>query len=131
MTLYKQNQIASPLVFFMTSSVDHVSPVTGIVPVVTLSKNGEAFAAAVGDAEEIANGWYRVVPDADDFDTIGPLILHATGAGADATDVLFEVNSGLVDLGPSQLTDIVGNVQGSVGSVIAPVTCRNKCKTCC
>lgn len=130
MSTFKQDQTTSPLLFFMASSVDHVSPITGITPVVTLSKNGGAFAAAIGAVQELSVGWYKVVPNADDFDMIGPLLLHATGAGADATDDMHEVNSGLVDLGPTQMTDIVGNIQGSVGSVLTAVTCRKTCKRC-
>lgn len=131
MLTYKQNQTVSPLVFLMISSVDHISPALGATPTVVLSKNGGAFAAAAGAVSEIGLGWYKVVPDADDFDTIGPLVLHATAVLADPTDSVYQVTSGLVDLGPTQYTDIVGNVQGSVGSVIAPVTCKKQSNVCC
>lgn len=121
---YKKNQTASPLVFLMISSVDHISPALGVSPVVTLSKNGGSFSAAAGVVSEIGNGWYKVAPVAADFNTEGPLALHATAATADPTDAQFGVGSGLVQLGPTQITDIVGNIQGSVNSVVNPVTCK-------
>lgn len=125
----KQNT-ATPLVFLMIASSDHISPITGLTPTVTISKNGAAFAVPQGAISEIANGWYQVAGDVDDSDTLGPLILHATAGGADPTDALFNVTDALVDLGPIQTTTIVGNIQGSVGSVNNPVTCT-KTKKCC
>lgn len=133
---YVQDQTDHAMVFLMISSSDHISPATGITPVVTISKNGGAFATPVGAVSEIGSGWYKVAPAAADFDTTGPLVLHATGSGADPTDSAFEVWSGLVDLGPSQTTTIIGNIQGAVGSVTNPVTCTTSsttttCTCCC
>lgn len=123
---YKKSQIVSPLVFLMISSVDHISPALGLTPVVTLSKNGSAFSASAGAVQEIGNGWYKVVPNIADFSTIGPLLLHATAGGADPQDVVHEVISATVDLSPTQTCDIVGNIKGSVASVLNPVTCISK-----
>lgn len=119
------------LVFLMISSSDHISPALGLTPTVVLSKNGGAFAAVVGAVSEIGDGWYKVAADEDDQDTLGPLILHATAGGADPTDVVYHVVNGLVDLGPIQTTTIIGNIQGSVGSVTNPVTCVKKKSCCC
>lgn len=82
---------AYPLVFFMTASTDHITGKTGASPTVTLSKNGAAFGAAAGAITEIANGWYKVAPNATDQGTLGPLLLHATATGADATDTMYEI----------------------------------------
>lgn len=87
----KQSTTAYPLVFFMTDSSDHLSGKTGLSPTVTLSKSGGSFASPSGSVSEIANGWYKVAGNATDSNTLGPLALHATGTGADATDMLFEV----------------------------------------
>ncbi len=125
MTTFKKDQTTSPLVFLMISSVDHISPAVGATPTVTLSKNGGAFGIATGAVSEIGFGWYKLVPNTSDFNTVGPLVVHATATGADPTDAEHEVTNGLVNLGPSQITDIVGNVSGSVGSVINPVTCKS------
>lgn len=87
----KKDSNTYPIVFFMASSTDHVSAVTGITPTVTLSKNGAAFGACAGAVSEIANGFYKLAGNATDSDTLGPLILHAKGTGADNTDVLLSV----------------------------------------
>lgn len=133
---FKLDQTAHPMQFLMIASSDHISPALGLSPTVVISKNGGTFATPAGSITEIGNGWYKVTPDADDFDTLGPLLLHATSASADPTDVeSFQVTSGLVDLGPIQHTSIVGNIQGAVGSVTSPVTCSVtpvcKCKCKC
>ncbi len=51
----------------------------------TLSKNGAAFAAPNGGTAitEIANGWYKVVHNAADLDTLGTLSVHLTASGVD------------------------------------------------
>lgn len=93
MRLIQQSQTAQPLLFLMVLSSDHVTPATGLAPVVTLSKSGGSFAAAAGSVSEIANGWYKVAGNATDTATLGPLILHATGTASDSTDVYFDVVS--------------------------------------
>lgn len=129
---YIQNSSNYPLVFLMISSVDHISPATGLTPTVTISKNGGAFASPIGAISEVGNGWYKVAGNINDTDTLGPLIIHATSVGADPTDMNeVIVGSGLVDLGPIQYTSIVGNIQGAVGSVTNPVTCIGEASTPC
>ncbi len=64
---------------------------TGVVPVVTISKAGAAFAGAVGPVTEIANGWYKIVLDAADVDTIGQLAMRIAVATADTLDVVHQV----------------------------------------
>jgi len=86
-----QSTTAFPLVFFMTDSSDHLTGKTGLTPTVTLSKNGGAFASPAGTVTEISAGWYKVAGNATDSATLGPLILHATGSGADATEILYAV----------------------------------------
>jgi hypothetical protein len=89
--LLKQSSTAQPLVFLMVDSGDHITGKTGLSPTVTLSKSGGSFASPSGAVTEIANGWYKCAGNATDTATLGPLILHATGSGADPVDVEFEV----------------------------------------
>jgi hypothetical protein len=74
------------MLFFMASSSDHVTGVTGLTPTVTLSKDGGSFVSAAGAVSEVANGWYALAGNATDRNTLGTLVLHATGAGADPFD---------------------------------------------
>lgn len=87
----QQNTATYPLVFLLVQSADHISPATGLTPTVTISKAGGSFAAPAGAVSEIANGWYKVAGNATDANTLGAIILHATAAGADPTDMLYEV----------------------------------------
>lgn len=87
----KQSSTAQPLVFLLVSSTDKSTGVTGITPTVTISKNGGAFASPAGAVTEIANGFYKVAGNATDTNTLGPLILHATGTGADPRDMIYPV----------------------------------------
>lgn len=86
-----QNQTAVPLMFLMIDSADHLAGKTGLSPTVTISKNGAAFGAPAGAVTEISVGWYKVAGNATDANTLGPLALHATSAGADPTDSLYRV----------------------------------------
>ena len=130
----KQSTTAQPLVFFMVDSADHVSGKTGLTLTVTLSKAGGSFASAAGSVTEIANGWYKVAGNATDSNTLGPLLLHATGTGADPTDVAYEivafdpqdsVRAGLTALpnaaanatGGVPVLDANGNVQADIEAI--------------
>lgn len=50
--------------------------------IVQISKNGAAFAAAGGTNTEIGNGWYSYLATALEADTLGPVAIRVTGAGA-------------------------------------------------
>jgi hypothetical protein len=91
--LIKQSSAAKPLLFFMRDSGDHISGKTGLSPTVTISKNGGGFSSPSGAVTEIANGWYKVAGNATDTSAEGPLVLHATGTGADPTDAVYNVVS--------------------------------------
>ena len=91
----KQSSIQRPLQFKLYQSgsaipYTSVSP-SYVLPTVTLSKNGAAFAAANGTVSNIGNGWFQVAPNITDNNTLGILTLFATAMGADSTDSLFEV----------------------------------------
>lgn len=88
----KQGQTSSPLLFRMVDSVDHVTPKTGLTPMVTLSKNGAGFGAPAGAVSEVGNGVYAVAGNATDSTVLGPLALNATSAGADPASALYFVD---------------------------------------
>lgn len=69
------------------------SNITGIVPAVTLSKAGGAFAAMTGAITELTNGWYKIVLAAADCDTIGVLAIRVTGTGADDANGGLEIEA--------------------------------------
>lgn len=58
--------------------------VTGLGGALTIliSKDGAAFQAAAGTQSEIGSGWYRYVATAGECDTLGPVAMVITGAGA-------------------------------------------------
>lgn len=75
----------------MIDSTDHVTGKTGLTVTVTLSKDGAAFAALGGSVTEVSSGWYKVVLNTTDTNTLGDLAFHATSSGADPTDVSDQV----------------------------------------
>jgi hypothetical protein len=81
--------------FLLVSSTDHIAGVTGLTPTVKLSKAGGTGASPSGAITEVDStnfpGLYKVAGNATDTNTLGSLILHATGTGADPVDVEFEV----------------------------------------
>jgi len=104
----KQSTAVSNLLFLMVDSTDHVTGKTGLSPTVTISKNGAAFAAPTGAVTEVANGWYQVAANATDSNTLGPILLHATGAAADPTDIV--------------VADVVANLESDTFGLFAGIT---------
>ena len=94
--------------FLLVQSSDHITPLTGASPTVTLSKAGGSFASPSGAVTEVANGWYKVAGNATDTDTLGPLVLHATAASADPVDVYFDV----VAFNPQSSTSFMTGING-------------------
>jgi hypothetical protein len=86
-----QASTTEPFLFLLVSSADHITPVTGATPVVTISKNGGAFATPAGTVSEVGNGWYKIAGNAADSDTLGPLLLHAEATGADPCDEQYDI----------------------------------------
>ena len=80
-----------PYQFFMASSADHATGVTGLTPTAMLSKNGGAFATPAGAIVEVGLGWYALQPNATDRNLIGDCILHATSPGCDVYDGRFTI----------------------------------------
>ena len=87
------NTTTYPMCFLMVSSTDHVSPVPGLTPTVTISKNGGSFATPSGAISEIGSGWYALAGNATDRNTRGDFLLHATGTGADPVDDRYTIVS--------------------------------------
>lgn len=116
--IFKQST-AIKIPFYLVSSTDNVSPITGLGsgPVVTLAKDGAAFGAAGGTVAEIGNGWYYLSANTTDTGTLGSLTLHATGTGAIAADDLHQVCVDLPGGTVASVTGAVGSVTGAVGSV--------------
>jgi hypothetical protein len=82
-----------PIVFFMADETDHETGLTGLTCVVTLSKNGGTFGAALGAVSELGSGWYSLAGNATDRDTIGVLAIHVEATGADDRDLEIEIVS--------------------------------------
>lgn len=114
----KQSSTAYPLVFLMVDSSDHITAKTGLSPTVTLSKSGGSFASPSGSVSEIGSGWYKVAGNATDTGTLGPLVLHATGTGADPVDVIYRVVAhdvqDAVHLGLSCLPNVASGSSGAI-----------------
>jgi len=89
----QQSTSGTDIVFLMVLTSDHISPATGLSPTVTLRKNQSSFASPAGTVSEIAKGWYKISGTGltSDTNTLGPLILNASGAAADFTDQLYNV----------------------------------------
>ena len=113
MRTIKQNSPAT-IVFLMVSSTDHVTPATGLSPVVTLSKNGGTGGTATNSpASQVdaanAPGWYKIALTSTETNGVGDLIVHAAATGADPADRLLTVEALTAgDLGRKSIADVVG-----------------------
>jgi hypothetical protein len=59
---------------------------------VELSKNGASFMAGSGTKDEIGSGWYSYLLTVSETDTLGPLALRVTAAGAIQQNLLYQVS---------------------------------------
>lgn len=87
----QQNSTNFPVTFFLVATADHIAGLSGATPVVTISKNGAAFAAAAGTISEIGSGWYAWAGHATDRGMLGELAVHITATGADPVDFKLEI----------------------------------------
>jgi hypothetical protein len=115
MSLLKQSTAANVTVKILDSS-DHRTGKTGLTLTITASKNGAAFASISPTVTEISSGLYKLALTTAHTDTLGDLVLHITGSGADTKDVGYQVVPEL----PGQLAS-GAIVSGSYGSQLTPV----------
>lgn len=99
-------------VFHLTLAATGADFTGGAGIAMTVSKAGGAFAAVdVGTAiTELANGWYKVVHDAADLDTLGCLGVRVTGTLADPLCVTHQVTA---------LDQNLATVDPSAGGIVA------------
>ena len=93
----EKDSAALDIPFFMADDTDHITGKTGLSPTVTISKDGGSFAAPSGAVSEIANGWYKIAGNATDTNTVGALLIHATGTDADDHDSMHQVKETIAD----------------------------------
>ena len=103
--------------FLMVLASDHVTPATGLVPVVTISKAGGAFGGAAGAVSEVSSGWYKVAYTTADTGTVGDLAFHAAVATADNTDFVDQVADATV----ATLGVNVVNINGVAATAVTTV----------
>jgi len=139
----KSSQIVSPafltqgettaaertLLVHLVATADQ-SDVAAIVPVVTLSKAGAAFAAMAGAITELANGWYKIVLATADLDTKGVLGMRVTGTGADtacggAQVEAMDVNTATVNPGASGINAAAFS-SDALAAISAPLNVTQK-----
>jgi hypothetical protein len=113
----KQNTATYPIPFLMVDSNDHMTGKTGLVPTVTLSKNGGSFNPASALVSELGNGWYALAGNAADTNTLGELAIHISATGADPVDLLVSIKGfdPVSDIG-SILTDVLANAALTAGN---------------
>jgi hypothetical protein len=93
-TLYKdQRQAVTYPIGFLLVGLDRIDPVLGAHPAVQLSKNGGAWAPAVGTVSAVGKGWYQLTPAPADLNVPGEVILMATAPGAVTSWAKFDVVS--------------------------------------
>lgn len=61
--------------FFLVLSSDHKTPAIGLTPAPLISSAGAPFRSSVGTVSEIGQGWYGVVPTAQDILGMAPLLI--------------------------------------------------------
>lgn len=84
--LIEQYNTRDPIEFFMASTTDHKTGVTGLSPTVKIIKAGAAPVTPAGAVSEIGLGWYKISITTADVSVPGLLVVTATGTGADPVE---------------------------------------------
>ena len=81
----KVNTALNNIAIYLVSSTDHVTPVTGASPTVTISQDGGAFGAIDGSSSitEVGSGWYKLNLAAADMNA-AVVYINVAATGADA-----------------------------------------------
>src|ERR1051326_3815027 len=82
---------ARNVMVFMTDSTDHITGKASLTLTITASKDGGAFSSISPTVTDRGSGWYELALTTSHTDTLGDLVLHITGTGADPTDVAMQV----------------------------------------
>lgn len=92
MRVLTRNQ-ANTIKFVMIDATG--TEVAGLAGALTIevSKVGAAFVASAGAQAETSDGWYEYTLTAAECDTVGPLAVFVTGAGAIQQNLLFFVET--------------------------------------
>lgn len=113
--LIKHNSSNYAIPFFMSSSTTPGQGVTGLSPVVKISKAGGAFATPSGAVTEIGLGWYQIAGNSTDSNTLGALSILATGAGAINFTAVNQVTAD-PEFNPAEVLENPNNLLGTNGS---------------
>lgn len=82
---------------------------------IELSKAGTAFAPGTGVDTEIGDGWYKYVGTAADANTLGPIAVKVTGAGAVQQNLEYVVsqrNAGAIEFTYTVLDTLANPIEG-------------------
>lgn len=87
-----QNSLAA-VKFFMSSSVDHSTGISGIATFIVRIQKDAGFIVATGVVSECGFGWYQYAPVLSDFDTLGDTAFHIEPVGVSNVDFAdFKIN---------------------------------------
>ena len=79
------------IVFVMVDNAGTEVPGLGGGFTLEVSKAGGAFAGSAGTKNEISDGWYSYLTTAGEADTVGPVAVKVTGAGAIQQNLVYVV----------------------------------------
>lgn len=122
MKLLTKSSAQDQLYFLMVSSADGDTGMTGLNPVVEISKDGGAYAAPAGAVSEVGKGVYKVAGNVADTSVFGSLLLHAEAPGAVTVDREFQVSvlntHDAVRMGLTSLPAIPAGAPGGIGDTV-------------
>lgn len=81
---------------FLRSSIDHLTAVEGLVPVIKISKSGSAFVSVNRTIVDIGEGLYNIALTSNDTDTVGELLILVSDplTLADSSLLVISISSG-------------------------------------
>lgn len=107
--------------FKMISSADHLSSGTVSNPIVKIAKAGTGFTNPGNTVVEQSLGWYQILLNGTDTDTIGDLAYNITGTLCDDTDFVDQIVVVSMNNYPGNNINPIFIQGGTVGSVTTPM----------
>lgn len=109
------NQANSILFVMVDAANNEVAGIGDGNLTIELSKNGGVFGAGAGINTEVSDGWYKYAGTAGDANTLGPIAIKVTGAGAVQQNLEYVVkqrNASAIEFTYTVLDNLAAPIEG-------------------
>ncbi len=91
---FLQQSSSAIVTVLMIDEADHITGLPGLTLTIEISKSFSAFAVITPFVIDRGYGWYELFLTSSHTSNLGDLVMHVTAAGADPTDLKWQITPG-------------------------------------